>query len=704
MLYTHDDALAEGKQQAQPNFEYMKKNSYLDFQVYMMGKPSIQTAQLRADQVYIRGRHGTLMYSDGTYDNITIEFGIRFRSKGMAQDAKKKRDVVKWLRYGYGYDITNVDIPSSAISVPIYQPEGHLRFHHMPDTTFKVKSIAPFAWEWHPQTQQWFTQLSFTCDPFGYSDLKEYKIGTSGAPITYTLRSTLKDAYGKSVMLSSWTPGYVGNIYDTVDRQASRYRDTANDSEYNTLSDPSTSNWVNIGTTKAYPKESDSRNLLRSAWTDPIESSDPSWGGYLGWGEYLPDGTWSYLLNEPWVGRFKYCRRWENRLALYNDDPDEDYLVFYKLWAAPDASILKHDPTYPNTDLRGKPLYAYWENVGGGVEGAVRVRRAGKVENISGGWQKTSHLVNVPSDAEFLELVFRVPPGYSGRIQNIGLFRNAKPTGFSSNVDTSAVFEGVFDVFAMAETIYPSIFQGLSTIDQRIARLQEYGLKVDFTQKFAYWSDEAEREDVYKTIRLGARINDNPTSYRVATRLPEGQSSTFYRKVGSVNWSLTDPARFIGRDSVYAGHINPLLILDSVSEKSAWIQMSYIQIAVTLTIPNTLNTILFRGAGEVAPNYPTILIEVDQTATKVQIDSTHESGITMSFYIDLQVAGNIKQVLVDTETMLVKIRDPLDASSWIFYNGFTSGAFPYISQDYTYFSFKGIQGATFYLREKYLVS
>jgi len=94
LVYQHSDAISKGEQAVQPNFDYMTKNSLLDYDVYMMGKPKIETAEMRAEQVYIKGRHGTLMHSDGTYDNISISFGIRFRSRGMPADAQKKRDIV----------------------------------------------------------------------------------------------------------------------------------------------------------------------------------------------------------------------------------------------------------------------------------------------------------------------------------------------------------------------------------------------------------------------------------------------------------------------------------------------------------------------------------------------------------------------------------------------------------------------------------
>lgn len=708
MIYTHDDAINDGKQTAQPNFEYMTKNSLLDYEVYMMGKPKIQTAQLRSDQVYIRGRHSTLTHTDGTYDDITIEFGIRFRSRGMTPDVQKKRDIIKWLRYGYGYSMTNVDIPNTVVSLPIYQPEGHLKFHHMPNTTFKVKTIAPFSWEWHPQTQQWFTKLSFLCDPFGYGDLKTVSIGTSNATYTYSKTVKPSESYCPSIGVLGYNPGSVGNQTSTVGYESAQFSDSATSQEYSVLSSTSTTSYVSIGTVKEADITSNDRNLIRSCWTNPVSSG--AWGGYLGWGEYYNgESSWRNLVTYDTGGRPKYTRRTQNRFTMYNDHDTEDYLLYYKLWAPVDATIVNEDSTYPNTDLRGKPLYCNFTLEGGSAQVSVRYRKAGTTTMVSLGWKTVSHQVNIPADAEAVELCIKVPPKSSSRIRELGLFRNAKPSQHSINVSTIAVYETAWDIFAIAQSIDPNIFKGLTTDQQKKDKLSSRNLRVELTYNLGFWSQEVDKTASFNSIRIGTRQFDHRSNYDKHLSLSEtGNIDNYFRKVSSFNYIVPTPVTYIRADaegtSNRSGQLINVVIMDSVSKNAAWLQPSYTHCKVTLDVPNTSNSVSFRDIDENAPVFPTILLDVDQTATKIQVDTTYKNGVYSTFWVDLQVAGALNKVLIDTETMIVKATDNANPNQWVFYNGYTQGGFPYISSDWTYYNFKGIKGATFYYRNKFLVS
>ncbi|PHB23096.1 hypothetical protein COE80_19480 [Bacillus pseudomycoides] len=707
MIYTHDDAINDGKQTAQPNFEYMKKNSLLDYEVYMMGKPQIQTAQLRTDQVYIRGRHSTLTRTDGTYNDITIEFGIRFRSRGMAQDAQKKRDIVQWLRYGYGYSLVDVDVPNTVVSLPIYQPEGHLKFHHMPNTTFKVKTIAPFAWEWHPATQQWHTKLSFLCDPFGYGALKTATLGGSTYRYSKTVRPN-EIEFCPSIGVLGYAPGSVGNQTSAIGYESAQFRDNTSYQEYNVLSSTSTSSYTSIGTVKEPAITDNARNLIRSCWTNPVASG--AWGGYLGWGEYYNgESSWRNLVTYDNGGRPKYSRRSQNRFTMYNDHDSEDYLVYYKLWAPVDATIVNEDPTYPNTDLRGKPLYCKFTIESGNAQVAVRYRKAGTTTMTSLGWKTTEHQVTIPSDAEAVELCIKVPKASSARIQELGLYR-AKPSQHSINVSTTAVYETSWDIFAIAKSIDPTIFNGLTTTKQKKDRLSARNLKVELSYNLGFWSQAADKDKAFNSIRIGTRVFDNRALYDKHMNLSDvGRVDDYFQRIGTaVTYNVPLPATYIRDDAEgmgdRSGYMLNLVILDSVSTNACWLQPSYTQCTVSIDAPSTVNAVTFRGIAENAPIYPTILLEADPTATKIQIDTTYSNGAVSTFWVDLQAAGAMSKILIDTETMIVKATSVAESTKWGFYNGYTQGSFPYISQDWTYYNFKGIKGATFYYRDKFLVS
>jgi len=710
LVYQHSDAISKGEQAVQPNFDYMTKNSLLDYDVYMMGKPKIETAEMRAEQVYIKGRHGTLMHSDGTYDNISISFGIRFRSRGMAADAQKKRDIVKWLRYGYGYSKVNVDIPNTIVSLPIYQPEGHLQFHHMPNVTFKVKTIASFSWEWHPSTQQWFTQLNFLCDPFGYGSLKTYNIGTNTDNVVKSKTVYPKDSYCSSIGVMSYVPGNVGHQTATVGYESSQFRDSATTQEYSVLSSSDVSSYTSIGTVKEADITSNDRNLIRSCWTDP-QAEGTTWGGYLGWGEYYNgEASWRRLVTYDTGGRPKYTRRTQNRFTIYNDHDSEDFLIFYKLWSPVDASITAIDSTYPNTDLRGKPLYCNFTLEGGSAQVAVRYRKAGTTMMTSLGWQTASHQVNLPSDAESVELCIKVPKKSSARIKDLGLFRNAKPSQHSINVSTIAVYETCWDIFAIAKSIDPNIFNGLTTEQQMKDKLSSRNLRVTLTYKLGFWSQDADKTSTFNSIRIGTRKFDNRSLYDKHLNLSSaGTLADFYQKIGTFTYEVPTPSLYVRADAPGAsnrsGQLINVVIMDSVSKNTAWLQPSYTECKVTIDVPNTSKSISFYDVAEEAPVFPTILIDVDQTATKVRIDSYYNGGVYSVFNVDLQVAGALNKILIDTESMIVQSTSNAEPNKWTFYNGYSQGGFPYIASDFTNIQFySGVVGATIYYRDKFLIS
>lgn len=148
-----------------PYFEFAGVNSLTTHNVRLTKKPDIPTAKIRKEEVYVAGRNSTLTFTDGTYEDITITIGLRFRH--VEADVQDKMTAVNnWLQ-GYQFQ----DKP--------------LTFSQFPKWVFKVKEVLPYSWDYFPATGEWYCQsIQFVCRPF-----------RNGTTQTYTLKPTVVWAY-----------------------------------------------------------------------------------------------------------------------------------------------------------------------------------------------------------------------------------------------------------------------------------------------------------------------------------------------------------------------------------------------------------------------------------------------------------------------------------------------------------------------------
>lgn len=146
-----------------PNFDYRGKNSLEDYKIYMTSKPTIPAPEMRLDHIAVKGRDSTYTITDGTYNDIEINFGVRtYRGTLSYQDTLNKLN--EWLRISYDID------------------DNEILFSEYPQWYFKVKSVTPYTWQYNPATGEMTTDLSFRCEPFKYSDRKTIVMGQGTSP------------------------------------------------------------------------------------------------------------------------------------------------------------------------------------------------------------------------------------------------------------------------------------------------------------------------------------------------------------------------------------------------------------------------------------------------------------------------------------------------------------------------------------------
>lgn len=75
-------------------FNYQKNT---DFGFAVAGRPSIPAPQMRGDYVQVAGRDGSLLVSDGTYENISIPVSLNYVSRPHKQGESFRR-MKSWLR------------------------------------------------------------------------------------------------------------------------------------------------------------------------------------------------------------------------------------------------------------------------------------------------------------------------------------------------------------------------------------------------------------------------------------------------------------------------------------------------------------------------------------------------------------------------------------------------------------------------------
>ncbi|ARO62414.1 Phage putative tail component [Bacillus cereus] len=129
-----------------PSFDLGGKNSLEDYNLRLTVKPTIPTAQARAEKVYVSGRDSFLTFTDGTYENIVIEVGLRLRvlpeKAGLVFE-----EVDAWLT-----------------GIPFYERE--LQFSHYEKDKYRWYETKPYSWEYFPATGEFFTKVQFECRPF----------------------------------------------------------------------------------------------------------------------------------------------------------------------------------------------------------------------------------------------------------------------------------------------------------------------------------------------------------------------------------------------------------------------------------------------------------------------------------------------------------------------------------------------------------
>ncbi|MEB9608121.1 hypothetical protein P4J26_31890, partial [Bacillus cereus] len=146
-----------------PNFDFKGKNS-LDMKVYLTSKPSIPSPEMRVESVPVKGRDSSYTITDGTYEDLDIVIGVRtYRGPVGYQDTLNALN--EWLRVGW--DVV----------------ENEITFSEYPQWVFKVKTIKPYTWDYNSATGELTTMLTFTCDPFKYSDTYHEVVGVTSNPV-----------------------------------------------------------------------------------------------------------------------------------------------------------------------------------------------------------------------------------------------------------------------------------------------------------------------------------------------------------------------------------------------------------------------------------------------------------------------------------------------------------------------------------------
>ncbi|MEC3017697.1 phage tail family protein [Bacillus cereus] len=146
-----------------PNFDFKGKNS-LDMKVYLTSKPSIPSPEMRVESVPVKGRDSSYTITDGTYEDLDIVVGVRtYRGPVGYQDTLNALN--EWLRVGW--DVV----------------ENEITFSEYPQWVFKVKTIKPYTWDYNSATGELTTMLTFTCDPFKYSDTYHEVVGVTSNPV-----------------------------------------------------------------------------------------------------------------------------------------------------------------------------------------------------------------------------------------------------------------------------------------------------------------------------------------------------------------------------------------------------------------------------------------------------------------------------------------------------------------------------------------
>lgn len=117
-----------------------------DMGVYAVTRPSIPAPELRYEETTIAGRDGTLVSSDGTYNNIEISIQLNYMSR-RSEWFNMYRSIKSWLLNRDG--------------------NRHLEFSDDPDFFYKVKNVTIGTNERTSQRIGVITP-TFLCEPFQY--------------------------------------------------------------------------------------------------------------------------------------------------------------------------------------------------------------------------------------------------------------------------------------------------------------------------------------------------------------------------------------------------------------------------------------------------------------------------------------------------------------------------------------------------------
>ncbi|PEA53438.1 phage tail protein [Bacillus pseudomycoides] len=135
-----------------PFFTFREKESLDDYGIYLTSKPSIPSAEENVQAIEVSGRSGSLTMKDGSYKDIEVTVGIRFRYTGDSTQDKFTL-IHDWL--------------SGA---------GDLIFNEVDNYILKVKTIRPLIWTYNPTILQYSTQVTFVCYPFKVGALTTYPL------------------------------------------------------------------------------------------------------------------------------------------------------------------------------------------------------------------------------------------------------------------------------------------------------------------------------------------------------------------------------------------------------------------------------------------------------------------------------------------------------------------------------------------------
>ncbi|MEH7464579.1 distal tail protein Dit [Bacillus thuringiensis] len=135
-----------------PFFTFEGQETLEDYGIYLTSKPNLPSPEENMQAIEVSGRSGSLTMKDGSYKDIEVTVGIRFRYTGESTQDRFTL-IHNWL-----------------------SGSGDLVFSEFDSFILRVKHVRPLKWDYNPTILQYSTEVTFICYPFKF-----------GGRITYNL-------------------------------------------------------------------------------------------------------------------------------------------------------------------------------------------------------------------------------------------------------------------------------------------------------------------------------------------------------------------------------------------------------------------------------------------------------------------------------------------------------------------------------------